>query len=121
MRRYNNLLLLLVALWLPIQAASAVAMPFCRHAAERTGQAEVLLEGAHCHEQAAVTVEDTDHVDGTLGCDNCEMCHLATAGYLPAAVTSLMPEAVSVLVALPALALPSHIGDPPQQPPRRLN
>jgi hypothetical protein len=119
MRRLKHLFLMLFALWLPIQAANALAMPFCRHAAEpalQGGVIELVAEPtvAHCHEQAEVVAD-------SAGCDNCEMCHLATAGYLPTTVAPLIPAATSVQVALPVPDLFSHIGDPPQQPPRRTN
>lgn len=121
MRRLNSLLLILVALWLPLQTAAAWAMPFCRHAAERVEPVDAqqaMASGAHCHE-----LEDAAHDpqrDG-FNCDNCAMCHLASAGYLPAAVVEPISSAASVLVTQPILTLPSHIGDPPQQPPRRTN
>jgi hypothetical protein len=118
MRRFKSFLLILIALWLPLQAASAVAMPFCRHAAERATQAEAPSPQAHCHEQAATTA---DASSPDLDCDNCEMCHLATAGYIPPAVAGLPLPAASVLVAQPVHASPSFISIPPQDPPRRLN
>lgn len=117
MRRCKNLFLLLVALWLPLQAASALAMPFCRHAADAAEQQVAVHGEAHCHESAVPADEPSAGID----CDNCEMCHLATAGYLPATAANPLPEAASVLAALPSSTPPSHVGDPPQQPPRRLN
>jgi len=117
MRRLKSLLLFLVTLWLPIQAASALAMPFCRHAADAMEQQAAVHGAAHCHEQSVPASEPV----AALDCDNCEMCHLATAGYLPAAAANPLPEAASVLVALSSLAPHSHVGDPPQQPPRHLN
>lgn len=121
MRRFKSFFLLLFAFWLPIQAASAAAMPFCRHALEQTGQAEqavVAHAGAHCHEQAAAPAGDAGK---DAGCDNCEMCHLATASYLPVVAGTLPTYAANILVPKLKPASPSHIGDPPQQPPRRLN
>jgi hypothetical protein len=117
MRRCKDLFMLLVALWLPLQAASALAMPFCRHAADAVEQQVAAHGEAHCHESSAPASEPT----AALDCDNCEMCHLATAGYLPASATSRLERASSVLAALPLAAPPSHVGDPPQHPPRRLN
>lgn len=117
MTRFKNLLMLFVALWLPVQAASALAMPFCRHAADAMEQQAAVHGEAHCHESAVPASEPV----AALDCDNCQMCHLATAGYLPATAANPMPEAAGVLVALPSTAPRSHVGDPPQQPPRRLN
>lgn len=123
MRRFKSFLLIFVALWLPIQAASAAALPFCRHAAESLAQEviqhETMHVAVHCHEQAEMSAND--HAAGSsVDCDNCEMCHLATAGYLPVCSAKLMPEAASVLIPALILSQPSHIGEPPQQPPRHL-
>jgi hypothetical protein len=109
MRRFKSFLLILIALWLPIQAAAAVTMPFCRHAAE-----QVATEAAHCHEQVVESVSPTD-----IDCDNCAMCHLACAGFLLAASGMMPPIALSILVPKLQLASASHIPEPPQQPPRR--
>lgn len=111
MRRLKSFLLILVALWLPIQAAAAVTMPFCRHAAE---QVVMGMEAAHCHEQATDSVATID-----VDCDNCAMCHLATAGFLLATADMLPLHAASILVPRLQIASASHIPEPPQQPPRR--
>jgi len=109
MRRIKSYLLILVALWLPLQAAAAVTMPFCRHAAE-----QVVTE-AHCHEQA----NEISTAASDFNCDNCAMCHLASAGFLLAASETMSPLAMSVLVPKLELVSASHIPEPPQQPPRR--
>ncbi|MDP1537740.1 MAG: hypothetical protein Q8L95_11210 [Burkholderiales bacterium] len=111
MRRIKSYLLILIALWLPLQAAAAATMPFCRHAAE-----QVTMEGVHCHEQVD---EPSTAAAGDLDCDNCAMCHLATAGYLLVTAENLPPLAASILVPKLKPASPSHIPEPPQQPPRR--
>jgi hypothetical protein len=116
MRRLKSCLLILVALWLPLQAAAAATMPFCRHAAEQAALEEIMRNAAHCHEQAAdaatVAADDFD-------CDNCRMCQFATAGYLLAARATLPPLAASILVSRLEPVSVSHIPEPPQQPPRR--
>lgn len=109
MRCFKSYLLILIALWLPLQAAAAVTMPFCRHAAE-----PVATEAAHCHEQVVESV-----AAGDIDCDNCSICHLASTGFLLAATEALPPLAMSVLVAKIEMASASHIPEPPQQPPRR--
>jgi hypothetical protein len=117
MRRFNSFLLIFIALWLPLQAAAAVVMPFCRHAAERQEVQSVVRESpAHCHNQV---LDDTGTVPTDLGCDNCEMCHLATAGYLPATHMPLPLLMAAPFVAKQVFASPSHISEPPQHPPRR--
>jgi ABC-type nickel/cobalt efflux system permease component RcnA len=120
MRRIRSFLLILVALWLPLQAAAAWTMPLCRHAAAREAvqQTAAVEQHAHCHEQAAAS--DDDMVAADLGCDNCATCHLSSAGYLLTATAgNLALPLTDAFVALPSLAPPSHIGEPPQQPPRR--
>lgn len=120
MRGIKSFLLILIALWLPLQAAAAWTMPLCRHAAVREAaeQAAAMELHAHCHEQAAASDDDTVAAD--LGCDNCATCHLSSAGYLLAATAGnpALPL-TDGLVALPSPLPPSHIGEPPQQPPRR--
>lgn len=115
MRRAKCLLLILIALWLPLQAAAAVTMPFCRHAPEQMAQQTTAQPAAHCHEQA----DDSAAAADNFSCDNCEMCHLATAGYLLSALEALPPLAANILVPRLQFASASHIPEPPQQPPRR--
>lgn len=126
MRRLKSLLLMLLALWLPLQAAAAVTMPFCRPAAAPESgpvAASVATPSAsaeptpHCHE-----LHDQPPLTGDLpfdNCDNCEICHLASAGFLLAIGPAATPATVSILVPHAALASASHIPEPPQQPPRR--
>lgn len=124
MRRLKSYLLILIALWLPVQAAAAVVMPFCSHAGDPTVQATANAP-APCHEHAAPAAPATNSAGGEgasdLGCDNCEMCHLASAGYIPSAAVSLPVLEASSFVAKQVLASISHIAEPPQHPPRRLN
>ncbi|MHB1429416.1 MAG: hypothetical protein ACYC5U_05270 [Rhodocyclaceae bacterium] len=108
MRRLKSLFLILLALWLPLQAAAAVTMPFCRHAPEPAA-----AEAAHCHEQVAnAAASDID-------CDNCGLCHLASAGFLLAPTDTFPLHAASIQVPKLTTASASHIPEPPQQPPRR--
>jgi len=107
MRRLKALFLILVALWLPVQTAGAVVMPL-QFAQE---------EGVSCHlhdEEAMAEVAAE-----TAGeCDDCRICHLAAAGFLLAASVSQPMPLADALIALPTASPSSHIGDPPQQPPR---
>lgn len=109
MRRFKSYLLILLALWLPIQAAAAVTMSFCRHAPE-----PVAAEATHCHEQLVESVAASD-----IGCDNCGLCHLASAGFLLAPTETFPLLVAGILVPQPTTASASHIPEPPQQPPRR--
>lgn len=117
-RRFLRLLpLLVVALWLPFQAVAAVAMPFCRHGeAHRTATMEqAATEHCHMHESQG----DAD--DHALSCDNCEFCHLATAGFAPTPeyVAAMIPADRDFRTDVP-LVPASAIPEPPQQPPKRL-
>ncbi len=110
--RFTRYLLLFVALCLPMQAMAGLSMSLCQHAREQATQPEAMP----CHEAAA---QDQQVQGYDAGCDNCEMCHIAGAGFMPsAAVTSgLVP--VGHHYAMPVVAAPpSHIAEPPQHPPR---
>lgn len=125
MNRWLRLLpMLLAALWLPFQAVAAEGMSMCRH-----GQSPQPVPAAqatdHCamHQDAAAQQEPADvanAADHGLGCDQCGFCHLAGAGYMPAAerVPAAAPANRSFAAPI-ALIPPSHIPEPPQQPPRR--
>jgi len=123
MRRCKSFLLIFITLWLPLQAAAAWVMPFCRHAPEQSAQTSVQAEAmqsmAHCHEQQGDAPAGS--VTADLDCDNCEMCHLASAGYIPSTPASLPLPVAGVFVAQPMHVSPSFIATPPQDPPRRLN
>lgn len=122
MRRFKSFLLILMALWLPLQAAAAVAMPFCRHAAEQPLQAAALQSPEHCHEHAGNAAGPEGGAGSSdLACDNCEMCHLASASYISSAAVVLPPPVASALIGKPALVARNHIAEPPRHPPRRLS
>ena len=112
--RLIRFLLLFAALWLPVQTMAALSAPMCRHAQEQDVAAGMAESGMPCHEAAAA--EPVAHTDG---CDNCEMCHLASAGFMPSSAigAGLIPARYGYI--LPAvMAPPSHIAEPPQHPPR---
>jgi hypothetical protein len=117
-RRFLRLLPLFVAaLWLPFHAIAAVTMPL-------GGQ------GA-AHETMAMDGEAMDHctmheaqpapADHGLGCDQCGVCHLMAAGFMPSAehVAAVTPAARDFRADAP-LAPASAIPEPPQQPPKRV-
>jgi ABC-type nickel/cobalt efflux system permease component RcnA len=116
--RFARFLLIFAALWLPVQTMAGLAMPLCQHGEDRTSVVAVHhgddASAMPCHE--AMADEQAAHQDG---CDNCGVCHLASAGFLPSAdvAAGLMP--VGHRYALPAVLAPrSHIAEPPQHPPR---
>lgn len=118
MRRIHSLLLMLIALWLPLQAAAAWTMPLCAHAAHEQA-AQGNGESMPCHMDMAA--DDVAVPANDLGCDNCGICHLASSGYLLAVTEPIMtPPMTAVLV--PAIPLPSasHLAEPLSQPPRRI-
>ncbi|RLJ68510.1 hypothetical protein [Sulfurisoma sediminicola] len=122
MRRWFRLLpLLITALWLPLQAVAAIAMPYCRHAAEQVVALDASASEAHCRGHAGNDAPSAGAA-ADQDCDGCELCHLASAGYmLPAvAMAGHLPPARD-FEARPVLASPSFIPEPPQHPPRRLN
>jgi ABC-type nickel/cobalt efflux system permease component RcnA len=119
--RFARFLLLFAALWLPVQTMAAMSMPLCRHAQERAMAAAMSDDAAQpaeammpCHEAMAA-----DQAAHDTGCDNCEQCHLACAGFLPSAaqVAGVIAMATDYVVP-PVTAPPSHITEPPQHPPR---
>lgn len=116
MRRRQSFFLILIALWLPLQAAAAWTMALCSHE-----KPEVVV-GMPCHGHAEEAPVATLDVSNDHECENCGICHLASAGFLLAAVDPgniLLTS--SVLVPKQPVASPSHVVPPPQQPPRRLN
>jgi hypothetical protein len=117
--RFARLLLFFAALWLPVQTIAAMVMPLCRHAQEQAMPTVATDEAEsthHCHEAPA-----PDPAKHDAGCDNCEICHLACAGFMPSAPLTTSPMPVVTRYELPAIvAPPSHIAEPPQHPPRDL-
>jgi len=123
MRRWLRLLpLLITALWLPLQAVAAVAMPFCRHAAEQAAAADAMTHEEHCPGHAMESAAVPAAIDCDQDCDGCELCHLASAGYMPAAAaTAVQPLVGRDFQLRPVLASRSFVPEPPQHPPRRLS
>lgn len=120
--RWPRLLPLFVAaFWLPFQAVAAMAMSSCRHG--EVHRMAVVDDGAaeHCHTHAQAAADDSQPASlAGDACDNCEFCHLAGAGFMPAAeyVAAAMSSGRDFL-ADAQLAPASNIPEPPQQPPRR--
>ena len=118
-RRFLRLLPLFVAaLWLPFQAIAATAMPFCRHGeAHKTAALADDMAVEHC----AMHDSQPAPVDHGLNCDDCGVCHLLAAGFMPTAeqATAILPVVQDYRADVP-LAPTSAIPEPPQQPPKRL-
>ncbi len=113
MSRLRTFLLIVLALLLPLQTASSWAMPLCSHAPTE----EMVQADMPCHEHAEVAATAPAQAD--YECDNCGICHLASSGFLLAMGSpDLQLPALNVLVPVQHPATPSHIGEPPQHPPR---
>lgn len=120
-KRFVRFLLLFAALWLPVQTMAGLAVSVCMNMQDHQGHGssaammhDVSDAAMHCHE--AMADDPPLHQDS---CDNCEICHLASAGFMPSAALpdGLLPTHNSYT--LPAIvAPPSHIAEPPQHPPR---
>lgn len=116
------LLLLLTALWLPLQAVTAFVMPLSllTSTLAQASQGEEAMP-CHAHHSDAVdtsTPDDTDQPD----CGRCGVCHLVAAGFMPAAVTSpLILPAAHVLSAAPLRAHHSQVPEPLEDPPKQLS
>lgn len=101
LRRFIAVLLIL---WLPIQTAGAAVMPFCKHlprGAEHARVAEHASErvaaspcDGHVHDKSDVLADDSNK----LPCDQCDLCRLACAGFMPASIALPHGPAVSVAV-----------------------
>jgi hypothetical protein len=117
MGRLKNILLILLAVWLPIQASAAIAMSLCRH----TTTAPATEEVTHCQAHMAQSAQSVAVVDleNDTACDNCALCHLASAGFLLGPNETFPLHSASILVPKLMTASASHIPEPPQQPPRR--
>jgi hypothetical protein len=113
---YRLLSLLVVAFWLPFQAVAAIAMPFCRHGEAHQAALAVEEAAEHC----AMHPHQAGTEPGAV-CDDCAFCHLASAGFVPAA----MPHAAAIPAGRDFLSWPkpdpaSNFTEPPQRPPKRL-
>jgi hypothetical protein len=120
--RFARFLLILTALWLPLQAVAGMAMlRVCAHEAPAVSAAAT--DGEHCpyHDAAGGVPAVPDQSAGDdQGCTQCGVCHLAASGYMPAAevVPGVVPDA-RCFVPLAAATPSSHIPEPLQHPPKR--
>lgn len=116
--RLVRLLVLFAALWLPLQAVSAIAMPYCKHGAPQSMQ-QMNADNMHC-EHGGNPAQPRQKT-GSHACDDCGLCHLAGSGAI--LISSPVPTGLAAAhdYALPAeRPLVSHIPELPQRPPRAL-
>jgi hypothetical protein len=115
-------LLLLTALWLPLQTVTAFVMPLglLTSSSAQASEHEAAMP-CHAHESddaANMTTDDTDQPD----CGRCGVCHLAAAGYMPAAVmVPLVFPAAHVFSAAPLRTPHSQVPAPLEDPPKHLS
>ncbi len=121
--RFVRLLLLFAALWLPVQTMAGMSVSVCMNMQSHGGMAAahdgIADEAAAmpCHEAMA----DTSAAQSDSGCDNCEICHLASTGFMPSAVPEPSPPPLGKRFDASLIAaLPSFIAEPPQHPPRQM-
>ena len=120
--RFARCLLILTALWLPLQAVAGMTMKFCAHAAAPQMMQEAAMGEEHCpyHDADAAPIAPDHEQTPGQACDDCGICHLACAGYMPAAeVRTGVAPTDRTFQHWPAVSLPSHIPEPPQHPPKR--
>lgn len=113
----RRLLVVLLMLWLPIQTASAVIMPFCAHAlGAQVPQLESATSAeAHCALHDALDGSSALHDDAN--CDQCALCHLACAGFMPVSLVPTGSAAASSVATGRLLHLHSVIPDLDVRPP----
>jgi hypothetical protein len=100
-------LVILLALWLPLQGFAAPMMPFCQHEHER-------MTDMPCHDRQS----DADTMPST-GCEDCSFCHLCSAP-APLPSTAIGTNRMNAGGLLPAFieSFCSHIPEHPWRPPR---
>ena len=113
--RIARFLLIFAALWLPVQSMAGMAVSVCMNMQSHEAHAGQQVDAMPCHDAAA-----DDQAAQHDGCDNCEICHLASAGFMPSATAepALIPVGNRFAAAV-IVAPPSFIAEPPQHPPRR--
>jgi hypothetical protein len=120
--------LFIAALWLPLAAVAAVAMPFCRHGeAPAPAQTDMGSSHHHCHDAegdepgSAPDSTGATVSHGSGSCDSCGFCHLACAAVVPMSATTTGVIPAAQFFGLTAAALhPDHIPELLQPPPRTI-
>jgi ferredoxin len=128
----RRLIIAFLVLWLPLQSAAAILMPFCKQAmatpaTKEDGSADARGHSHHKHHDAGASSTQTEQIAhagghfaiGKLACDNCGICHLSCASMIDD--SRGLPERQSVSIyqsALTAFHYPL-IFDLPLHPPKR--
>jgi hypothetical protein len=128
--RWKKWIVVVIALWLPLQGYGAVAMPFCKHgpampvslaAVPSHADAQDGHEGHvgvphHDHEADRQPAGSTDGHAG-LGCNDCGACQLACAPLIVSAVPHVTASGSPVYDTLPVGSLTSVSPKQLQRPP----
>lgn len=110
-------LLLLIALWLPVQGYAAAVMAACRQVPPSASMA-----AEHAHHAMTVSSDHARHdgvIPGGLGnCDNCQFCHICSAQAITAApaIGTPLPRGLALVSSPVRLSSPTLEG--PRRPPR---
>ena len=119
--RLARFLLIFTALWLPLQAVEGMTMNLGMPKTQALAQQEeIAADACPLHHHAADSAPAMPQPPDKKACDNCGVCHLAGAAYIPMTevVATILPASHGFAI-LPAVERPSHIPEPPQYPPRR--
>lgn len=123
MRRGRKFVIIVLMLWLPLQALAAVSMPFC---AGMAGSAPTSAHAHHQHEGSTPAGNSygsahSDHRHAAAGtlqqCNNCGACNLACALGVPVSTQLLTQVAPTVQLHFSAHSPGLFIPDQPQPPP----
>lgn len=118
--RLARFLLILTALWLPLQAVAGMTMKLAMPGAALSVQQAQDTEAEACPYHAHESESPAPIQSHRQACDDCGICHFAAAGYLPMAeVAAAIVPAEERFVPMPAFERASHIPEPPQFPPKR--
>jgi ABC-type nickel/cobalt efflux system permease component RcnA len=119
--RFARLLLILTALWLPLQAVAGMTMKIVTPAMAPAVQDQVVEDACPYHRHTEAAAPEKSQPAQQHDCDSCGVCHLAATGYVHvAALAVAMVPTTNTLVAAPTKERASHIPEPPQYPPKRI-
>jgi hypothetical protein len=134
MNYWKSILSVLITLWLPLQGYAAVAMPFCQYSMARaSSHCADADHSQHRYDGYPGHIAQTDVPDdiigishtndvgnddaGSLGCNNCDNCHLACSPVISAVVPVYLSIGGSVLESAPVDVPPFYYPEQLQRPP----
>lgn len=129
MKSWKSLVVVLIALWLPLQGYGAVAMPFCKHSGSDAGAASAGHDGHHSGHDAAPAHHHGDGIGSQggpgvadsqgagLACNDCGACHLACSPLLFSPSPAFTTTGSTVFDPQPLRSPLSFTPEQPQRPP----